>query len=105
MCRYLLHESVHSLHCTKCMRFGHSFRDCTAGSPVCGICAGDHLTAKCANYDASGRPKHKVDKCCANCKASNVHKANATTHRAINKHLCPVAVAYIERQQNLVCYD
>ena len=105
MCRYNLWDHVHTLHCSKCMRFGHHGRDCKATAPVCGICASAHLTIQCANYDAAGRPKHKVNRCCANCKASSAHKDNATTHSAIDKHLCPVAAAFIQRQKNLVYHE
>ena len=105
MCRYTLSENVHALHCSKCMRFGHQIRDCKATSPVCGICSGEHTTASCAGYFAAGRPKHKVARCCANCKSSRDHNDLATSHSAIDKHLCPIAKSFIDHKKALICYE
>ena len=105
MCRYTLSENVHALHCSKCMRFGHQIRGCKATSPVCGICSGEHTTASCAGYFAAGRPKHKVARCCANCKSSRDHNDLATSHSAIDKHLCPIAKSFIDHKKALICYE
>ena len=59
--------------CLHCQKYGHSSKFCTAKSPRCGHCAGDHQMADCTSL--SNPP------CCAICKSAHEAGHHSCAHQ------------------------
>jgi hypothetical protein len=104
MCRYDITEHVHSLQCSRCMKYGHHFSECKATAPNCGVCAKKHQTQSCPHFNSVERPRNVTERRCVNCDNSPLHCNAAQTHAAIDKKICPVSQAYELSRRQLIAH-
>jgi len=81
-----VYDHFHILQCSKCCKFGHTFKNCKAEKTICTFCSKDHSFKNCSL-------KNKNDTfSCYNCLSSSdtTIKQNAHSHQAFSKN-CPFA--------------
>lgn len=81
-------ESVNTLQCTNCCRFGHTKHNCD-GQLTCRLCAGPHEYTTCKSATAK----------CVNCVTYNSNPRNTTKHsfaHIATSEKCPCRIARID---------
>ena len=102
LCRYDITEHIHTLQCSRCMKYGHHITECKAVAPNCGVCAKKHLTQTCPHFNNVERPRQVTERRCINCDNSPRHCNAAHTHAAIDKKICPVSQEHEFSRRQLI---
>ena len=75
-----VYDRIHVPQCSKCCRFGYTFRNCSSDTQACSYCAKNHVSKECSFKNTI--EKHQ----CINCHLSknNDIKSKANTHNAFS---------------------
>jgi len=80
-----IYDHIHVARCSKCCRFGHSFKNCKSETFSCMYCAQSHNSKDCPHKNSS--ENHACTNCSSN--KNNNHKQSASTHKTFS-YDCPI---------------